>query len=210
MWCLLLALYCFSCNVICSFSNSTKGDHTGSSTETRYGLVIQEKEHTFPSTETSSASAVSNREPCFVDDLFAELREGVGSDGELTNRSLALFGVCTASDNSSGSVLLELTKETSRNQRRGLEVLHPAGGNSALWLQHFLFECFLKSCSMSCFLHQCSWEKMKEERSGWPLTFHGLLYSCWTLCCSWRLKVPSQEETWTWLSLVSRCILTRR
>ncbi len=122
------------CNVICflSFSKSTKGDHTESSTETRHGLAIKEEERTFPSTETSSASTVSNLAPCFVDDLFAELREGVGNDGELTNRSLALFGVCTASDNSSGSVLLELAKETNRNQRHGLEILHPAGGNSAL------------------------------------------------------------------------------
>ncbi|XP_071343662.1 muellerian-inhibiting factor isoform X2 [Trachinotus anak] len=33
----------------------------------------------------------------------------------------------TVSDSSSGSVLLELAKETSRNQRNGLEVLHPTG-----------------------------------------------------------------------------------
>uniref|UniRef100_A0A4W6FR83 Anti-Mullerian hormone n=1 Tax=Lates calcarifer TaxID=8187 RepID=A0A4W6FR83_LATCA len=50
-----------------------------------------------------------------------------GADGELTNSSLTLFGVCAASDDSSASVLSELAKETSRNQRNGLEVLHPTG-----------------------------------------------------------------------------------
>ncbi|XP_068581999.1 LOW QUALITY PROTEIN: muellerian-inhibiting factor [Cebidichthys violaceus] len=88
-------------------------------------------EHTFPSTEASSASTVSHHGPhngpCFVDDIFAELREAVGSDGELSNRSLTQFGICTVSDSSSGPVLLQLAKETSRNQRYGLEVLHPTG-----------------------------------------------------------------------------------
>ncbi|XP_019936457.2 muellerian-inhibiting factor isoform X1 [Paralichthys olivaceus] len=65
--------------------------------------------------------------PCYVDDIFAALREGVGADGELASSSFALFGVCAVSDSSSGSVLLELAKETSRSQRRGLEVLHPTG-----------------------------------------------------------------------------------
>nr|QXV87601.1 anti-Mullerian hormone [Sebastes schlegelii] len=88
-------------------------------------------EHTFPSTETSSASTVSRHSPqhapCFVDDIFAALREAVGSDGELTNRSLTQFGICTVSGSSSASVLSQLAKETSRNQRSGLEVLHPTG-----------------------------------------------------------------------------------
>ncbi|KAM9358041.1 muellerian-inhibiting factor [Symphorus nematophorus] len=83
---------------------------TGSSTETGDGLEI--KNH------------VAQHAPCFVDDVFTALREGVGGDGELTNHSLTLFGICTASDNPSGSVLLELAQETQGN---GLEVLHPTG-----------------------------------------------------------------------------------
>lgn len=120
------------CNVICSFSNSIKGVHH---TETTDGLEIKNAE---PSTETSSASTVSQHIPhhalCFVHDIFAALRD-VGNDGELTNFSLALFGICTVSENSSGSALLDLAKETNRNQINGLEVLQPAGGNSALRLQ---------------------------------------------------------------------------
>uniref|UniRef100_A0A8C3A0C4 Anti-Mullerian hormone n=1 Tax=Cyclopterus lumpus TaxID=8103 RepID=A0A8C3A0C4_CYCLU len=88
-------------------------------------------EDTFPSTETSSASTVAHHDPrnaaCFVDDIFAVLRDAVGSDGELANGSLSQFGICTASGSSSGSVLLELAKETSGNQRHGLEALHPTG-----------------------------------------------------------------------------------
>lgn len=140
MWFLLQALICFSvCNVICPLSNSTQGDHhsTGS-TKAGDGLEIRNAENTPPSTQTSLdlisdvSHHVPRRAPCFVDDIFAALREGVGDDGELTNRSLSLFGICTVSGNSSGSILLELSKETSRNQGNGLEVLHPAGGNSAL------------------------------------------------------------------------------
>lgn len=63
-----------------------------------------------------------------MDDIFTALRESTGNDGELTNHSLALFGICTVPGYSSGSVLLELAKETNRNQRDGLELLHPAGG----------------------------------------------------------------------------------
>lgn len=85
-------------------------------------------------TKTSPASTVSHlvgqSAPCFLDDIFAVMSERLGDDGELTNGSLTLFGVCKVSDNSSGSVLLELAKK-SRNQRNGLEVLHPAGGNEA-------------------------------------------------------------------------------
>ncbi|XP_069551069.1 muellerian-inhibiting factor [Brachyistius frenatus] len=83
-----------------------------------------ETEYTFPSTKTSSASAVPHLAPCFVDDLFALLREDVGNGGELTNSSWTLFGICTASD-SSGPVLSELAKEVRRTLRDGLEVLHP-------------------------------------------------------------------------------------
>ncbi|GAA6219386.1 muellerian-inhibiting factor [Lates japonicus] len=98
--------------------NPTMTDHqTMSSTETLE--------------KTSSTSTVSHHSPhsalCYEDDIFTALHEGVGSDGELTNSSLTLFGVCAASNDSSGSVLSELAKETSRNQRNGLEVLHPAG-----------------------------------------------------------------------------------
>ncbi|XP_038572094.1 muellerian-inhibiting factor [Micropterus salmoides] len=96
-------------------------------TETTDGLEIKNAE---PSTETSSASTVSQHIPhhalCFVHDIFAALRD-VGNDGELTNFSLALFGICTVSENSSGSALLDLAKETNRNQINGLEVLQPAG-----------------------------------------------------------------------------------
>ncbi|XP_047444124.1 muellerian-inhibiting factor [Mugil cephalus] len=83
-------------------------------------------EHTFPSTRSASASAVPPNPPCFVDDIFTVLGEGAGNDGELTHSSLALFGVCPASDNSSGSVLLELAKEIRRNQGTGLDILFPA------------------------------------------------------------------------------------
>ncbi|XP_039983982.1 muellerian-inhibiting factor isoform X2 [Xiphias gladius] len=98
-------------------------------------MAVNGDHHKMNSTETrektSSASTVSHHAPhnapCYVDDIFAALREGVGSNGELSNRSLTLFGICALSDNSSGSVLLELAEETNRNQRNGLEVVHPTG-----------------------------------------------------------------------------------
>ncbi|XP_060934358.1 muellerian-inhibiting factor [Limanda limanda] len=65
--------------------------------------------------------------PCYVEDIFAALRESVGDDGELTSSSFTQFGVCPGPDSPSGSVLLELAQEKGRNQRRGLEVLHPTG-----------------------------------------------------------------------------------
>ncbi|XP_058493404.1 muellerian-inhibiting factor [Solea solea] len=65
--------------------------------------------------------------PCYVDDVFAALREAAGNDGELLHNSFTLFGICTPSDNSLESVLQELAKAASRNQRIGLEVLHPTG-----------------------------------------------------------------------------------
>ncbi|XP_073331967.1 muellerian-inhibiting factor [Pagrus major] len=83
--------------------------------------------HATSSTETGDGSEIKNpvphHAPCFVDDIFAALREAVGNVGQLTNRSLTLFGICTATDDPSGSVLFELTKEASRN---GLQALHPA------------------------------------------------------------------------------------
>uniref|UniRef100_A0A3B5ALA4 Anti-Mullerian hormone n=1 Tax=Stegastes partitus TaxID=144197 RepID=A0A3B5ALA4_9TELE len=78
-------------------------------------IFISNSDHTLPSVS-----------PCFLDDIFAALREGLGTDGEPTNSSLTLFGICSASDNSSGSVLAELAQEIRKNQTNSLEVLHPA------------------------------------------------------------------------------------
>ncbi|XP_026200553.1 muellerian-inhibiting factor-like isoform X1 [Anabas testudineus] len=102
-------------------------DNTVISVETGDGLDGKNA----PAT-TSSASAgacpVPHNAPCFVDDTFSALRESMGSDGELTNSSLILFGICTSSsENSSGYVLLELAQETSRTQRNGLKIVYPAG-----------------------------------------------------------------------------------
>ncbi|XP_056271424.1 muellerian-inhibiting factor isoform X2 [Pseudoliparis swirei] len=83
---------------------------------------------TFPSTEASSASTVA---ACVVDDVFTVLRDAVGRDGELLNGILSQFGICGASGSSSGSALLELSKETNGNQRHGLEALHSTGVLSA-------------------------------------------------------------------------------
>lgn len=66
--------------------------------------------------------------PCFVDDVFAALHESFGNDGQLTNHSLATFGFCTVPGLTSDSLLVELARETSRNQKFGLELLHPAAG----------------------------------------------------------------------------------
>lgn len=79
-------------------------------------------------TSSTHTGDVPHNAPCFVDDIFVALREAVGNDGELTNSSLANFGLCTVSDSSS-SVLLELSRETNRNRP---EVLHPVGGNGDL------------------------------------------------------------------------------
>ncbi|XP_040023894.2 uncharacterized protein LOC120812167 isoform X1 [Gasterosteus aculeatus] len=76
-------------------------------------------------TETSSAATVSHIAPCFADEISALLREAVGSHGELAKRSRTQFGICTVSNGSSGSVLLQLAKETSRYQTHILEALHP-------------------------------------------------------------------------------------
>ncbi|KAI9520437.1 hypothetical protein NQZ68_017137 [Dissostichus eleginoides] len=82
-------------------------------------------EHTFPTTASTVSHPAPRHAPCFVDDIFAALRESVGNDDELTNSSVYQFGVCTASERS--SVLLQLAKETRRNHRDGLEVLPPTG-----------------------------------------------------------------------------------
>lgn len=94
------------------FSNSFTGGHDGRS-----------------AAQTGDGHTVLHA-PCLVDDVFAALRESIGSDGGLTNASLTLFGICKMPGHSSGSVLLGLAKET--NQRGGLELLHPAGGKPAL------------------------------------------------------------------------------
>ncbi|KAM7410149.1 hypothetical protein PAMA_001543 [Pampus argenteus] len=109
--------------------NTPTAHHTMGSTESGDNSEMKHVEHTFLLTKTSLASTVSHLvpqdAPCFLDDVFAVMSEGLGDEGELTNNSLTLFGICTVSDNSSTSVLLELAKKTSRNQRNGLEVLHP-------------------------------------------------------------------------------------
>lgn len=103
------------------FANSVKTDHKSSSsstTETGDGLEVTDH--------------VPRHAPCFVDDIFAALYESVGYDGQLTNHSLNLFGICTVPGISSGSVLLQLAKETNRNQRKGLQLLGPARGKRPL------------------------------------------------------------------------------
>lgn len=81
-------------------------------------------------TGDGSGANIPLHAPCLVDDVFAALRESIGSDGGLTNASLTFFGICKIPGHSSGSVLLGLAKET--NQRGGLELLHPAAGKAAL------------------------------------------------------------------------------
>uniref|UniRef100_A0A672IY83 TGF-beta family profile domain-containing protein n=1 Tax=Salarias fasciatus TaxID=181472 RepID=A0A672IY83_SALFA len=68
------------------------------------------------------SSTIHPNTPCFVDNVFAVLRD-VGNGGELTNSSSTLFGLCITANNSMGSVLLELAEEIRRNQRGGPEVL---------------------------------------------------------------------------------------
>ncbi|CAI5639245.1 unnamed protein product [Oreochromis niloticus] len=74
-----------------------------------------------PSSPSSSSAAAPHAAPCFVEDIFAALRDGVGDSGELTNSSLVLFGFCSQSARSSASVSLDLA-----NKKSSLEVLHPA------------------------------------------------------------------------------------
>uniref|UniRef100_A0A672IXP8 TGF-beta family profile domain-containing protein n=1 Tax=Salarias fasciatus TaxID=181472 RepID=A0A672IXP8_SALFA len=62
------------------------------------------------------SSTIHPNTPCFVDNVFAVLRD-VGNGGELTNSSSTLFGLCITANNSMGSVLLELAEEIRRNQR---------------------------------------------------------------------------------------------
>ncbi|XP_034530622.1 muellerian-inhibiting factor [Notolabrus celidotus] len=131
--CRSLMLCCTGmCVALIPLCKPTKtGDHPmTSTTETGDGLDVTNGAHTL-STKTSSGSTVSqplpNLSPCFVDDVVAELCDSVGDNGELTNDTMTLFGICTGSENSSASLLTELAKETSRNQRKGLEVWHLSG-----------------------------------------------------------------------------------
>lgn len=78
-----------------------------------------------PSSPSAAAAAAPHAAPCFVEDIFAALREGVGDSGELTNSSLVLFGFCSQSAHSSASLSLDLA-----NKKSSLEVLHPAAGKS--------------------------------------------------------------------------------
>ncbi|KAK5870104.1 hypothetical protein PBY51_024765 [Eleginops maclovinus] len=82
-------------------------------------------EHTFPSTASTASHPAPLYAMCFVEDIFAVLRESVGDDDELINSSVSQFGICTASERA--SVLLQLAKETRSSQRNGLEVLQPTG-----------------------------------------------------------------------------------
>ncbi|KAM9848923.1 muellerian-inhibiting factor [Aulostomus maculatus] len=81
-----------------------------------------EVEYTLPPGATVS-HLVPQSSPCLLDDIFAVMRDDL--EDELTNSSLTLFGICKASETSSGSVLLDLAKKTK--QRTTLEVLHPTG-----------------------------------------------------------------------------------
>nr|AMX81307.1 anti-mullerian hormone [Hypoatherina tsurugae] len=76
-------------------------------------------EHDFSS--ANPASTAPHSSPCFVDDVVAALREAAGSDNDLANSSLTLFGVCTVSSRSLLSQLVEVT----RRNKGGFEVLHP-------------------------------------------------------------------------------------
>ncbi|XP_041646965.1 muellerian-inhibiting factor [Cheilinus undulatus] len=109
-------------SLIPPYNPTTTGDHPTTTAESGDNLKIKHAAH------TSMASTVSYHSPhlppCFVDDIFAALREGVG-ESELTNRTLTLFGICRESDNTSALVLLELMK---RNQGNGLEVLQLSEG----------------------------------------------------------------------------------
>lgn len=70
--------------------------------------------------------------PCFVDDVLAALRDSIGDDGQLTSQSLSVFGFCSLPGQPSGSLLLELARETGRKQEfAGLEIVHPVGGKDS-------------------------------------------------------------------------------
>ncbi|XP_075895563.1 muellerian-inhibiting factor isoform X2 [Nelusetta ayraudi] len=77
---------------------------------------------------SSSADLLNLNAPCFVDDVLAALRDSIGDDGQLTSQSLSVFGFCSLPGQPSGSLLLELARETGRKQEfAGLEIVHPVG-----------------------------------------------------------------------------------
>lgn len=94
-----------------------------SSTETR---DADENLTNLTSFNTASDIAPENA-PCFLDDIFAMLRESLGGNGLLRNDSLALFAVCAEN----AFIFLQLSKETSEN---GLSVLYPTEGNANIWV----------------------------------------------------------------------------
>lgn len=77
---------------------------------------------------SSTASRPNFNALCFVDDVLAALRDSIGADGQLTQQSLSVFGVCSLPGQPSGSVLLDLARKTGRKQE--LEILQPAGGTA--------------------------------------------------------------------------------
>ncbi|XP_068174807.1 muellerian-inhibiting factor [Antennarius striatus] len=91
----------------------TGSRHTLSSTEAGVGLNIQ--------------TQVPHLAPCFVDDIFAALRESAGNNDEVTNRTFTLFGICTLSDSSSSSPILSELITGVRERNRNLEDFQPVG-----------------------------------------------------------------------------------
>lgn len=74
---------------------------------------------------TTQADLIPEKAPCFLDDIFTVMHDSLQTNDELTNNSLTLFGICTASENSSDSILLELSQKTKIDQRNKMQVLHP-------------------------------------------------------------------------------------
>lgn len=97
----------------------------------------------------SSSAALSNlNAPCFVDDVLAALRDTIGDDGRFTSQSLSVFGFCSLPGQPSGSLLLELARQTGRKQEfSGLEIVHPVGGQETAAAG----QTFTQSFSVRCF-----------------------------------------------------------
>ncbi|XP_029003275.1 muellerian-inhibiting factor [Betta splendens] len=91
-------------------------------TETGGALENQNAPRT-SSASTGSSHTPLHPAPCFVDDMLDSLREGLGSDSQLTNGSLPPFGICASTDPLSRSLLVELAQETSGSNR--LKFAHP-------------------------------------------------------------------------------------
>lgn len=105
--------------------DAVKSHSTTGPTETGDGPEMMQS---FPG--TTGADPVPGRAPCFLDDVFAVMHDSLETNDELANSSLTLFGVCTASHSSSGSILLELAKKSNIDQRNQLEILHPSEGEN--------------------------------------------------------------------------------